>query len=265
MSSSSLQGKVAIVTGGGRGLGRAMAVGLAAAGANVIATAARSLNELAELNSNARTETGGGRIVPIIADVTKEADCHRVVGEAMSRFGKLDVLVNNAGRGMKFVSDGFMTTPTKFWEVPPETWRMIIDTNVNGPFLMSREAVPYMIANGSGRIINISMNSATIVRRGFSPYGPSKAALEAETVIWAQDLKETPITVNMLLPGGAVLTGMIPAAVPETIRSSLLPPDVILPPLIWLASDESTGVTGQRIVATEWTPSLATKLATDTG
>ena len=109
------------------------------------------------------------------------------------------------------------------------------------------------------------MNAATIVRRGFSPYGPSKAALEAETTIWAQDLKETPVTVNMLLPGGAVETGMIPTNVPDTIRSALLQPQVMVPPLIWLASDQSSGVTGQRIIATEWSDALAEKLLANEG
>ena len=264
MTNPLLSGKVAIVTGASRGLGRAMAMGMAKAGAHVVATASQELNELEDLESVGRNPDHG-KIVALVGDVTNEADCRRVVSEAVDRFGKLDVLVNNAGRGMKFVSESFMSVPTRFWEVEPDTWRMIIDTNVNGPFLMSREAVPHMLANRAGRIVNISMNAATIVRRGFSPYGPSKAALEAETTIWAQDLKETPITVNMLLPGGAVETGMIPTNVPDTIRSALLQPQVMVPPLIWLASDQSSGVTGQRIIATEWSDVLAEKLLANEG
>jgi len=260
MGSLPLQGKVAIVTGGGRGLGRAMALGLAAAGASVAATAARSSDEIASLANAVAPAGSRGVIVPLVADVTREDDCHRVVAGVVERFGRLDVLVNNAGRGMMFVSPTFMTEPTKFWEVRPDVWRTIIDTNVNGPFLMSRQAVPHMIAGGGGRIINISMNAATMTRRGFSPYGPSKAALEAETTIWAQDLKETGVTVNTLLPGGVTATGMVPTDVPERIRNALLPPDVIVPPLIWLASDLSDGVTGQRIIATEWSDAVAKKL-----
>lgn len=136
MSGGRLEGKVAIVTGGGRGLGRAMVLGLAAAGARVIATAAR---EAAEIEAVAR-ESGNGRIIPMIADVAREEDCARVVALVRDRFRGLDILINNAGRGMKYVSERFLTEPTRFWEIDPDVWRMVIDTNVNGPFLMARAA-----------------------------------------------------------------------------------------------------------------------------
>jgi NAD(P)-dependent dehydrogenase (short-subunit alcohol dehydrogenase family) len=118
-----------------------------------------------------------------IADVTREEDCARLVAQALERFGRLDILVNKAGRGMKYVSKTFLTEPTWFWGVAPETWRMVIDANVTGPFLMARAAAPLMIAAGWGCIVNISMNHETMRRRGFSPYGSSKAALESETII----------------------------------------------------------------------------------
>jgi len=133
---------------------------------------------------------------------------------------------------------------------------MVIDTNVNGPFLMARAVVPSMLQAGSGRIINISMNHATMRRRGFSPYGPSKAALESETIIWAEDLAGTGVTVNALLPGGAALTGMIPPGVSEAVRAHLLDPDIIVPPMLWLASNEADGVTGKRLVANRWRMNL---------
>ena len=88
---------------------------------------------------------------------------------------------------MKYVSEHFMTEPTRFWEVAPSTWRLVIDTNVNGPFLMARAVTPHLLAAGWGRIINITMNRATMCRAGFSPYGSSKAALESETAIWSAD------------------------------------------------------------------------------
>lgn len=248
-----LAGRAAIVTGGGRGLGRAMVLGLAAQGARVIATAAR---EASQVEAVAR-EAAEGRVVPIMADVAREEDCLKVVATAMERFGRLDLLVNNAGRGMKYVSDRFLSEPTRFWEVDPAVWRMVIETNVNGPFLMARAAAPPMIAAGWGRIVNISMNHATMRRRGFSPYGPSKAALESETVIWAQDLEGSGVTVNALLPGGATATGMIPDGLPETARRGLLDPAIIVPPLLWLCSDASDGVTGRRFDASRWKADLA--------
>jgi 3-oxoacyl-[acyl-carrier protein] reductase len=242
--------RVAIVTGGGRGLGRAMVLGLARAGARVIALAARERDEIEAVSRGSET------IVPLLADVTREEDCARAVAEAMTRFGRLDVLVNNAGRGMKYVSERFMTEPTRFWEAEPATWRMVIDTNVNGPFLMARAAVPLMRAAGWGRIINVSISHATMRRAGFSPYGPSKAALESETIIWAQDLAGSGVTVNALLPGGATLTGMIPDGYPAELRARLLPPEVVVPPLLWLASERSDGVTGARFDAAQWRADL---------
>ncbi|EQD46794.1 short-chain dehydrogenase/reductase SDR [mine drainage metagenome] len=147
-----------------------MALGLARAGVRVVATAAR---EFAEIEAVA-AEGAAGRIVPLRADVTRAEDAQHLVASTLERFGRLDILVNNAGRGMKYVSETFMTQPTRFWEVEPATWRMVIDTNVNGPFFMTRAAVPPMLRAGWGRIVNISMNQSTMCRAGFSPYGPRR-------------------------------------------------------------------------------------------
>ena len=203
MPGGELSGKTAVVTGGGRGIGRAMALGLARAGANVAITAARNRNDLDRAAAEAAKLSGPERIRGIVADVADEDDCRRVVGETLDAFGAVHILVNNAGRSMRFVSEQFFSTPTKFWQTDPAVWRMIIDTNVNGPFLMARAVVPRMIEQRWGRIINISINHETMRRAGFSPYGPSKGAVESETIIWAQDLAGTGVTVNSLLPGGA--------------------------------------------------------------
>ena len=239
-----LNGKVAIITGGGRGIGRAMVLGLAEAGAAVVATAARERGELDRIASD--------RIHAIVADVTREDDCARTVAAALERFGRLDILVNNAGRGMRYVSEDFMTKPTRFWETSADAWRLVMETNAIGPFLMARAAVPHMLAAGWGRIVNISVSEDTMRRRGFSPYGPSKAALESATIIWAQDLAGSGVTVNALLPGGPTLTGMIPASFPDDRRASLLDPAIMVPPLKWIAGTKSDGVTGRRFIATEW-------------
>jgi 3-oxoacyl-[acyl-carrier protein] reductase len=153
---------------------------------------------------------------------------------------------------MRFVSERFLSKPHPFWKTDPETWRMIIATNVNGPFFMARAVAPGMIARGWGRIINISMNRATMRRRGFSPYGPSKAALESETTIWAQDLAGTGVTVNALLPGGASRTGMILEEVPPDMQNRLISPEIMVAPLLWLVSDAADEVSGQRLDASRW-------------
>lgn len=247
-----LDGLVAVVTGAGRGLGRAMALGLAGEGVRVVTTAAREAGEIEEVASLARDRWGEDRIWPLLADVTRPEDCEEVVAAALSKWQRLDILVNNAGRGMKYVSERFLTEPTRFWETDPRIWKMVIDTNVSGPFYMTRSALPPMIKRGWGRVINISMNHETMRRKGFSPYGPSKAALESETVIWAQDLEGTGVTVNALLPGGATDTGMIPDMLSAEIRSGLLDPGIVVDPLLWLVSSEADNVTGQRITATLW-------------
>jgi NAD(P)-dependent dehydrogenase (short-subunit alcohol dehydrogenase family) len=241
--------RVAIVTGAGRGLGREMTLGLVRAGIRVVATAARERSEIEAIAA----EIGASRVLPVLADVTREADAARVVAAALERFGRVDILVNNAGRGMRYVRETFMTEPTRFWEVEPDTWRMVIDTNVNGPFLMARAVTPHLTRAGWGRIINVSVNHSTMRRPGFSPYGPSKAALESETLIWAQDLRGTGVTVNALLPGGATLTAMIPDTFAAQARSTLLDPQVIVPPLLWLVSEDTNAITGCRVIANRWT------------
>lgn len=252
MMSETLSGKTAIVTGAGRGLGRSMALGLARAGANVVLTAARSRFEIDEVAQEAAETGSAGKVSPRIADVASDQDCRRIVAETVREFGGVHILVNNAGRGMRFVSEKFFDTPTKFWETDPSVWKMIVDTNVNGPFLMSRAAVPHMLKQRWGRIINISINRETMCRRGFSPYGPSKAALESETIIWAQDLAGTGVTVNALLPGGATDTGMVPRDIPSKLRKQLLRPGIMIPPLLWLVSEAASGVTGSRFTANLW-------------
>jgi len=233
-----------------------MALGLAAAGVRVVVTAARHPEELTQLTGETPGSPGTERVLAVAADVTREEDCERTVRTALAECGGLDILVNNAGRGMRFVSETFMELPTKFWEVNARTWRLIVDTNVTGPFLMTKAAVPHMLGQRWGRIINISMNHETMRRTGFSPYGPSKAALESETAIWAQDLVGTGVTVNALLPGGATRTGMVPETVGDVVRRSLLDPAIVVPPLLWLASEAADGVTGARFVASAWDPSL---------
>ena len=240
-----LRERVAIVTGGGRGIGRSIALGYARAGAQVVISVARNVAEADEVA--AESASLPGRIEAIGADVTVPAEVDALVERALAIRGRVDVLVNNAARGMLFVNERFMTDPQPFWEADPAAWRTVIETNTIGVFLMSRAVVPHMLAAGRGSIINITVNHSTMVRRGFSPYGPSKAALEAMTQVWAAELEGTGVVINLLLPGGATATGMVPESVPGTVR--LLSPEIVVAPALHLALADTSG---QRIVAGEW-------------
>jgi 3-oxoacyl-[acyl-carrier protein] reductase len=140
---------------------------------------------------------------------------------------------------------------TPFWQVGIGPWLRMSQTNTDSVFLMTRAAVPSIIAQKFGRIVNISTGDNTMVRKGFSPYGPSKAFLEAASRIWAQDLAGTGVTVNVLLPGGAVDTAADVTGVPTPGRT-FQPASVMVPPILWLASDGSNAHNGERFVASRW-------------
>jgi NAD(P)-dependent dehydrogenase (short-subunit alcohol dehydrogenase family) len=168
------------------------------------------------------------------------------------------MLVNNAGIGMRTVNPRFMSEPQPFWEVTPSGFRDVVDTKVVGCFLMARAVVPGMLREGGGRIVNISMNEQTTVRRGFVPYGRAGAGVEALSRVMAADLARSSVTVNILLPGGrGTRTGMIPDDAPDEVQARLLDPAVMGPPIVWLASDEAAGVHDRRIVANEFDASAA--------
>ena len=131
-------------------------------------------------------------------------------------------------------------------------FRAVVDTNLTGYFLVARAAVGALQASSSGRIVNISMNHATMRRRGFVPYGPSRAGAESLSLIMTADLAEIGVSVNQLLPGGATATGMIPDGASDNARAQLLQPEVMGPPIVWLCSPGAAGVTGERIVAAEF-------------
>jgi 3-oxoacyl-[acyl-carrier protein] reductase len=245
--SADLSSQVAIVTGGGRGIGRAIALAYAGAGADVVISAARNLDEAKRVAGE--SEELPGTVGAVQADVTVEDDVRRLVDGALERHGHIDVLVNNAARGMKFVNAQFMTDPQPFWEAAPAAWRLVIETNILGVFLVTRAVVPHMLAAGQGSIVNVTINHATMTRPGFSPYGPSKAALEAMTQVWAAELEGTGVTINMLAPGGATATGMIPEGAPPDIE--LLDPEIVVPAALALARAERSG---QRLLGTEFTP-----------
>jgi NAD(P)-dependent dehydrogenase (short-subunit alcohol dehydrogenase family) len=241
-----LDGVRALVTGGTSGLGRAMAAALAGAGATVVVTGRSE-----ERARTAAAEIGGGAIgMPM--DVRSVEAVASGVDAASSRLGGIDLLVNNAGIGMRTVNPRFLDDPQPFWDVEPDGFRAVLDTKVTGCFLVARAVVPRMLRAGGGRVANISMNRETMVRAGFVPYGPAGAGVEALSRVMAADLAGSPVTVNVLLPGGATATGMVPDDVGPDMRARLLSPDVMGPPIVWLASPAAAGVHDERIVATEF-------------
>ena len=243
-----LDGVRAIVTGGTSGLGFAMSQALADAGARVVLTG-RTEQRVQDAAAKIARVTG------LVMDVRDEQSVSAGVNGALAVLGGIDVLVNNAGIGMRTVNPHFMTEPAAFWQVSPDGFRDLFATNVLGYFLVARAVVPHMLEAGRGKIVNISVNEATMHRRGFTPYGPSRAATDALSHIMAADLAGTGIDVNLLLPGGATRTGMTPDSAPENVRAAWLDPAIMGPPICWLASRASDGITDQRIVATDFSSS----------
>jgi gluconate 5-dehydrogenase len=235
--------RTALVTGGTSGLGRAMTAALAQAGLRVALTG-RS-RERAQIVAADLPGTFG-----LGLDTRNEDSVRRAVEQAWDRLNGIDLLVNNAGLGMRSVNPRFLTEPAGFWTVPADGFQAVVDTNLTGYVLVAREVTPRMLEAGGGRIVNISMNHATMTRKGFVPYGPSRAGAEALSRIMAADLAGTPVTVNMLLPGGATRTGMVPDGVAP--RPGLLEPEIMAAPIVWLASPAATGVHDERIVGTEF-------------
>jgi NAD(P)-dependent dehydrogenase (short-subunit alcohol dehydrogenase family) len=240
-------------------MGQAMAVALAGAGARVAVTG----------RGRGRAEAMASELGPaalgIELDVRREESVAGCLDAVYERFGGVDVVVNNAGIGMRTVNPGFLNRPQPFWEVSPSGFRDVIETKVTGVFLVARAFAPRMLEGGGGRIVNISMNMQTMTRRGFVPYGPAGAGVEALSRVMAADLHGTAVTVNILLPGGATATGMVPDDVPAETRASLLDPSIMGPPIVWLASDDATDVHDQRLVATEFKEWLAQRGASAQG
>ena len=249
-----IQDRIALITGASRGIGLELARCLLGAGLRVMITGARDKETLDDVTRKLGDEYGAGRVACRLADAGSAVDAAAAVAETVQTFGRIDILINNAGRGMREVSENFTREAPLFWETEPQAWQEIVSTNVNGPFFMARAAAPHMVENGWGRIVNISTSRITMVRKGYAPYGPSKAALDAMTRIFAQDLAGTGVTVNALLPGGATDTSFIPGAGPGRTGADgkLLPPDIMNAALLWLVSDAAGDITGARFVGEKW-------------
>ena len=252
MKEIDLDGTVVAMTGASVGLGRSMSVALAEAGARVV-LAAPETDLLEQVAAEIEAKAGLGRALPLKTDITVRADCERLLAETIRRFGKLQVLVNNARRPVRGPGLPAAGNFLPFWQSNPDIWQESVHVNVNGTFQMSHVVTPHLIANGWGRIVNINTSLGGLYQTRNSPYGVTKAALESATLIFAADLAGTGVTVNTLLPGGPCDTD--PNRPPDP-KLKLLPVDIMDPAMVWLASKRSDGKTGGRYIGRLWNTEL---------
>jgi 3-oxoacyl-[acyl-carrier protein] reductase len=256
-----METRVAIVTGGLRGLGRAMALGLAREGHNVIAVGHID-TDIAEIEAATAGSNMAGRLVPMTADLRRPADCDRVVATALQRFGAVDILVNNAGLTFTTIDPARYrrAEPQKFWQVPDDIVQRVIETNYIAADQMARRVAPRMVEQSWGRIVNVTTKLDTMNRPHTSPYGASKAALEMATEVWAKEVEGTGLTINIVNPGaGANTPGMadeMRAMSREGRAPRLVEPEEMVPPLLYVASRDADTLNGWRFDANLWDASL---------
>lgn len=257
----SLDDRNILVTGAAGGLGRAMVQALAGAGAHVVAVD-RSEEALREMAAEIAATGAAGRVLPMAADLQNPDYCEKIVIRAHLAYGALHGLVNNAGIGLSTIREDYYKRNIKFWEVPNERWQAIFEVNARAAFLLAKAAVPYFLEQHWGRIVNVTTSMDTMIRRGWTPYGPSKAALEAQSACWAKDVEDTGVTVNVLVPGGPANTAMVPAA-SSPDREAMVQPEVMKAPICWLMSDDSDGFNGNRLTGTGWDDTLPGRQAAE--
>ena len=235
--------RVVLVTGAGSGIGLAITNALVAAGHSVAAVD-RDAAALDRLDSSER-------IHPFLIDLSSESACHEAVASAVARFGRLDAVINNAGIGPSSLRPDAEQNLPRIEELTTEVWDNFFAINVRAPMLLVQAALPHM--KGFGRIINNTTSFRTMLR--VLPYGATKSALEAMSAIWAAELKDRGITVNVLIPGGPTDTPFISDGAGWD-RAKMLRPEIMGPPAVWLISDEAASYTGQRIIAANWDANL---------
>ena len=251
MSAPDLDNRIALITGAAGGIGQALARAFVGAGMRVALcdTAKEALLRL-------HGELGAEPTIALPMDVSDPASCRDSVARTIARFGRLDVLVNNAAVGMTAVREDHMRRVVQIEDISPDLWARFMAVNLCGPFYMAHAAVPGMRNQGFGRIINVTTSFFTMLNPGFSPYGPAKSGLEAWSASLAGELRGSGITVNVVVPGGPTDTPMVPDD-GSMERSQLIRPEKMAPPMLHLASDAGGTVTGMRFVAAKWDSSSA--------
>jgi 3-oxoacyl-[acyl-carrier protein] reductase len=209
-----------------------------------------------------------GALHCLALDLRKPAACDEVVKAAHARFAGLDILVNNAGLTFTYTDpERFSKGARKFWQLSDEIVQNTMDTNYVVHEQMTRRVVPSMLTRGWGRIVNVTTKLDTMNRAGSIPYGPSKAALEMATEIWAKDLAGTGVTVNIVNPGAGANTPGMAKEMREWSASGkaarLVEPEAMVPPLLFVVSREADKVHGYRFDANTWqsdvTPALSAR------
>ncbi|MFQ5881035.1 MAG: SDR family NAD(P)-dependent oxidoreductase [Candidatus Methylomirabilales bacterium] len=233
------EGRVALVTGGSRGIGKAVAAAYAREGAEVI-IAAKGMQDLEA--GAAEIRRGGGRVVPFQADVADRPQVKGLTEEIKRRFGRLHILVNNAS---------LLGPRVSLIEYPEEDWEAVMAVNLHGPFFVIKACLPLMTAAGEGSIINVSSGVGRMGKPHWGAYAASKFGLEGLTQVLAAELQPLNIRVNAVNPGGT-RTAMRAAAYPEEDPMTLPTPEEIIPVFLYLASDESRDVTGQSLDARDF-------------
>jgi NAD(P)-dependent dehydrogenase (short-subunit alcohol dehydrogenase family) len=247
-SNNSLSSRVVILTGAAGGIGRAIAQSLLADG-HCIAAVDKDEGALRHLTNEFQGFNAAGRLHAIVCDLGLERACEEAVDSAARHFGRIEAVINNAGIGVSSIRpDAELHHPT-IEELTSDIWDLFFAVNVRAPMLMVRAALPRMKAAGWGRVVNNTTSFLTMMR--VLPYGATKAALEAISAVWAAELAETGITVNVLIPGGPTDTPFI-ANGSGFPREQMLKPEIMGPPASWLLSDASRLMTGQRITAARW-------------
>lgn len=238
-----------LLTGGGRGLGREMALALAKEGHRLLLTS-RSEDTLKATCEECRTL--GAEAEYVLADLSVEGGPEGLAEAALRHFGTVDILVNNAGLGINTISPDYLRNPYRFWQSDRAKIEEFLQVNTVAPLMLAILLVPGMKAQGWGRIVADSTSLDTMLRT--SLYGCSKAGMEAEAAVMASDLKGTGVTSNVLVPGGGCGSRMTDdMGIP---RDQVLPPEIMGPPMVFLASDASDDFNGKRIQARLWDPEL---------